>query len=95
MTYQDPKQSNTYYYVMFKSIKGMVMAYIGQLGYHLKLYGKHWKRLMVMEGIVDKQVIDTSKREEYVQLMMYFSCKEFCSFLYVCQSNNKFYKRPK
>ena len=68
MTYQDPKQSNTDYYALLKSRQDMVTAHAGQPRYHLKLYDKYWKRLMVTEGIVDKKVIKTVKREEYAQL---------------------------
>ena len=53
-TYQEPKQSNTDYYALFKSRQDMVMAHGGHTGYHLKLYEKHWKILMVTEGIIDK-----------------------------------------
>ena len=69
-------------------------AHGGHPGYHLKLYNKHWKRLMVTEGIVGKQVIDTTKQEEYAQLTMIFSCGEFCSCLFLHQSNNRRYKCP-
>ena len=50
---------------------------------------------MVTEGTVDKQLTNTSKREEYAQLTMDSSCKELCSCLFVRQSNNKRYKRLK
>ena len=63
-TYQEPKKSNTDYYTLFKSRRYTVMAHIGQSGYHLKMYDKHWKILMVTEGIVDEQAINTAKREE-------------------------------
>ena len=69
----------------------MVTAHGGHLGYHLKLYDNHWKILMVTEGIVDEQAIDTAKQEEYTQLTMDLSCEEFFGCLCVCQSNNKRY----
>ena len=62
-TYQDPNQSNTDYYALFNSRQDTVTAHGGQPIYHLKLYDKHWKRLVVTEGIIDSQAIDTTKRE--------------------------------
>ena len=44
-TYQEPKQLNTVYYALFKSIQDTVMANDGHPGYHLKLYeiiGTNW-----------------------------------------------------
>ena len=69
----------------------MVTAHGRKPGYHLKLYDKHWKILIVTEGIVNKQAIDTEKREEYVQLTMDSFYEEFCSCLFVRQSDNKRY----
>ena len=69
-TYQEPKHSNTDYYALLKSIRNTVTAHGGHPGYHLKLYDNHWKRLIVIEVIVNKKAIDTEKREEYVQLTM-------------------------
>ena len=60
-TYQDPKQSNTYYYNMFKSRQYTVTVHGKQTGYHLKLHDKHWKILVVTEEVVDEQVIDTAR----------------------------------
>ena len=73
----------------------MVTAHIRQPGYRLKLYYKHWKILMVTEGIVDNQVINNSKQDDYAQLTIYSFCKELCSCLFVRQSNNKHYRRMK
>ena len=42
-------------------------------------------------GIVDEQDIDTEKQEEYVQLTMDLFDEEFCSCLFVRQSDNKRY----
>ena len=75
MTYQEPKHSKTHYYDLFKSRQDTVMVHGGHPGYHIKLYEKHWKRLMVTEGIVEKKAIDTAKREEYAQLTMDSSCE--------------------
>ena len=47
--------------------------------------------MIVTEGIVDEQDIDTEKREEYVQLTMDSFYEEFCSCLFVRQSDNKRY----
>ena len=66
------------------------MAHGEQAGYHLKLYDKHWKILMVTEGILEKQVIATAKREEYVQLMMDLFREKFCSYLFKRQSDKTF-----
>ena len=74
-TYQEPKQSKIDYYAMLKSRRDVVMAHFGQLGYHLKLYDKHWKSLMVTEGIVDKQAITTAKQEKCEQLTIDSSFK--------------------
>ena len=93
MTYQEPKNMNTDYYALFKSRQDTSKAQGRQPDYHLKMYVKHWKILMVTEGIVDKQEIDTAKREEYAQLTMDSSCEELCSCLFMCQSNNKGYER--
>ena len=46
-TYQEPQQSNTDYYALFKSGQDTVTVHGGQPGYHLELYDKHWKRLIV------------------------------------------------
>ena len=61
-TYQEPKQSSTEYYALFKSIRYMVTTHGRHQCYHLKMYDKHWNRLMVTEGIVVEQAIDTKKR---------------------------------
>ena len=47
--------------------------------------------MIVTEGIVDEQDIDTEKQEEYVQLTMDSFYEEFCSCLFVRQSDNKRY----
>ena len=41
-TCQEPKQSNTHYYTIFRSIQDTVTAHGGNLGYHLKLYDGKW-----------------------------------------------------
>ena len=53
MTSWELKQSKIHYYALFKSRLDTVMANGRKPGYHLKLYGNHWKRLVVTEGIVD------------------------------------------
>ena len=94
-TYQEPKQPNTEYYALFKSRRDTVTAYGRHPGYHLKLYVKHWKILMVAEGVIDEQAIDTEKQEEYAQLTLDLSFKESCSCLFMRQSDNKRYKQLK
>ena len=47
--------------------------------------------MIATEGIVDEQDTDTEKQEEYVQLTMDSFYKEFCSCLFVRQSDNKRY----
>ena len=61
MKYKEPKNPNTDYYALLKSIKYTVTAHGMQPVYHLKLYDKHCKRLTVTEGIVDKQLTDNAK----------------------------------
>ena len=73
----------------------MVTAHGGHPGYHLKIHNKHRKRIMLTKGIIDKQEIATTNREEYEKLTMDFSCKELCSYLFVRQSDNKLYRRQK
>ena len=53
-TYQDLKQSNIDYWALFKSRRDTVTAHGGQPGYNLKMYDKHWKRLMATKGIIDE-----------------------------------------
>ena len=74
-TYQEPNQSNTDYYALFKSRQDTAMAHDRQPRYHLKLYYNNWKRLMVTEGIIGEQAIETAKLEEYTQLKVDSSCE--------------------
>ena len=46
------------------------MAHDGQPVYHIKLYDKHCKSLMVTEGVIDKKLIATAKQEECEKLTM-------------------------
>ena len=61
-TYQDPNYSNTDSYALLKSIRDTVTAHGRQPGYHLKLYDEHWKILVVTEGVVYEQAINTEKK---------------------------------
>ena len=87
--------SNTDYYTLFKSRQYTVTAHGWHPGYHLKVYYNYWKRLVGMKGIIDEQVIAAAKLEEHELLTMNYSCEEFCSRLFVRQSDNKRYKHLK
>ena len=78
-TFQSENQTNTSYYELSKSFRDTVKSHSGQLGYHERLYQKHWERIMLNHGSGNDMTMEVLVWTEYKKQVMVSSCEEFCS----------------